>query len=58
MIALGTRRFNGGKDFAAVRGERPAVSVDLGEESPFGRLVVSVPDPESAVAAIRGAAGI
>jgi len=45
-------------DFAAVRGERPAVRVDLGDESPFGRLVVSVSDPESTVAAIRGAAGI
>ena len=58
VIALGTRRFDGGKDFAAVRGERPAVRVDLGEESPFGRLVVSVSDPETTVAAIRGAAGV
>jgi hypothetical protein len=58
VIALGTRRFNGGKDFAAVRGEHPAVRVDLGAQSPFGRLVVSVSDPESTVAAIRGAAGI
>ena len=41
-----------------MRGGRPAVRVDLGDESPFGRLVVSVDDPDSAVAAIRSAAGI
>jgi hypothetical protein len=32
--------------------------VDLGKESPFARLVVSVSDAESTVAAIRSAAGI
>jgi hypothetical protein len=58
VIAYGTRRYDGGRDFAAVLGSRPAVRVDLGEESPFGRLVVSVSDPDSTVAAIRGAAGI
>jgi hypothetical protein len=58
VIALGTRRFPGGRDFTAVEGRNPAVRVDLAEESPFGRLVVSVPDPESAVAAIRGATGV
>jgi hypothetical protein len=58
VIALGTRRFDGGKDFAAVRGGRPAVRVDLGDGSPFGRLVVSVDDPGSTVAAILSAAGI
>jgi hypothetical protein len=58
VIALGTRRFDGGKDFAAVLGGRTAVRVDLGEESPFGRLVVSVSDPEGTLATIRGAAGI
>ena len=31
VIAFGTRRFDGGKDFAAVRGGRPAVRVDLGD---------------------------
>ena len=58
VIAFGTRRFDGGKDFAAVRGGRPAVRVDLGDGSPFGRLVVSVDDPGGTVAAIRSAAGI
>jgi len=58
VIALGTRRFDGGKDFAAVRGDRSTVRVDLGDGSPFGRLVVSVDDPDSTVAAICSAAGI
>ncbi len=58
VIALGTRRFPRGKDFAAVRGARPAVRVDLSEESPFSRLVVSVTDPESTLATIRSATGI
>jgi hypothetical protein len=38
----------------AVRSAR----VDLDKESPFARLVVSVSDAESTVAAIRSAAGI
>jgi len=58
VIAYGTRRYDGGRDFAAVLGGRPAVRVDLGEESPFGRLVLSVSDPDSTVTAIRSAAGI
>ena len=58
VAVLGTRRFDGGKVFAAVRGGRPAVRVDLGDGSPFGRLVVSVDDPGGTVAAIRSAAGI
>ena len=58
VIAYGTRRFNGGKDFAAVLGGRPTVRVDLAEESPFARLVVSVADPDSTVAAIRSATGV
>jgi len=32
--------------------------VDLGQGSSFARLVVSVSDPDSTVAVIRGAAGI
>ena len=58
VIALGTRRFAGGQDFAAVEGSGPAVRVDLSEESPFNRLVVSVRDPDSTVAAIRAATGL
>ena len=58
VIAYGIRRFSGGPDFAAVLGRRPTVRVDLDEESPFARLVVSVSDAESTAAAIRSAAGI
>ena len=58
VIALGTRRFPHGKDFAAVVGTRPAVRVDLSQESPFSRLIVSVTDPDSTLAAIRSAAGV
>jgi hypothetical protein len=57
VIALGTRRFPGGEDFAAVEGGGPAVRVDLADAK-FGRLVVSVPDPERTVAEIRGATGV
>jgi hypothetical protein len=43
MIALGHRRFSGGKDFAAVYGKGPAVVVDLAGVE-FSRLVVSTRD--------------
>jgi hypothetical protein len=58
VIVLGTRRFLHGKDFAAVVRGRPAVRVDLSDESPFSRLVVSVDDPDSTLAAIRSATGL
>lgn len=58
VIAYGTRLYDGGRDFAAVLGGRPAIRVDLGEESPFARLVVSVRDADGALAALRSAAGI
>jgi hypothetical protein len=45
-IALGTWRFGGGKDFAAVYRRGPAVVVDLiGVD--FARLIVSTPDAEA-----------
>lgn len=56
-VVLGTRYFSDGRGFAAVT-NRPAVRVELGRESPFARLLVSVSDAESTVAAIRGATGI
>ena len=58
VAVLGTRHFMHGKDFTALRGGRPAVRVDLSEESPFARLVVSVTDPDSTIAEIRSATGI
>jgi hypothetical protein len=58
VIAYGTRRFRGGRDFAAVLGHRPAVRLDLDPQSPFSRLVVSVADPEVAAARVREVAGL
>jgi hypothetical protein len=54
-IALGTRRFSGGKDFVAVYGKGPAVIVELtGVE--FSRLVVSTRGAEVIAAEINEAA--
>jgi hypothetical protein len=58
VIALGTRRYLHGQDFTAIVGKKPAVRVDLSDESPFSRLVVSVPDPDSTLAEIRSATGV
>ena len=58
VVVLGTRHFLHGKDFTALRGGRPAVRVDLSEQSPFARLLVSVSDPDTTLAAIRSATGI
>jgi hypothetical protein len=54
MIAYGTRRMTGARpDFAAVHGQGPAVRVELAPEAQFGRLVVTVDDPQATVTAIR-----
>lgn len=50
VIAYGTRRYRGGRDFAAVLARRPGVRVDLDPTlSPFSRITVSAPDPEHVV---------
>jgi hypothetical protein len=54
-IALGTRRFSGGKDFVAVYGKGPAVIVELAGVE-FRRLVVSTRDAEAVAAEITTAA--
>jgi hypothetical protein len=55
VVAYGVRRLTGDRpDFAAVHGRGPAVRVELGPEAPFGRLLVTVDDPEGTVAALRG----
>jgi hypothetical protein len=51
VIALGTRRFSGGKDFAAVYGKGPGVVVDLVGVD-FARLIVSTKDAEAVAAEI------
>ena len=55
VIALGTRRFPGGKDFAAVYGRGPAVVVDLAGVE-FARLIVSTEDAEGIASEIESAA--
>jgi hypothetical protein len=52
LIALGTRRFGGGKDFAAVYGRKPGVVVDLVGVD-FARLIVSTPHAEAVAAEIE-----
>jgi hypothetical protein len=44
-IAIGTRRYPGGKDFACVVGKQAAVVVEL-DGAPYGRLVIGSSDPE------------
>ncbi len=56
--ALGVRHSPEGKDFTAVHPEQPAIRIDLDEKSPYSRLIVSVPAPESTVADVCAAAGI
>ena len=51
-VALGTRRFGGGKDFAAVYGKGPGVVVDLVGVD-FARLIVSTRDAEAIAAEIE-----
>jgi len=42
----------------ALVARRPAVRVELSDESPYEQLLVSVRDAESSVAAIRAATGV
>lgn len=58
VAVLGTRYFGGGRDFVAVTNGRPAVRVELSEDARYARLLVSVNDAESTVAAIHGATGL
>jgi hypothetical protein len=54
VVAYGVRRLTGGApDFAAIHGRGPAVRVELAPDAPFGRLVVTVADPDSTVVALR-----
>ena len=54
VIALGTRRGGGGRDFTAVYRRRPAVVLEL-EGAVFDRLVLSVDHPDEVVARLRAA---
>ena len=58
VAILGTRYFDGGRDFVALTKGRPAVLVELSDDAPFAQLLVSVSDADSTVAMIRGATGV
>ncbi len=56
VIAVGTRRGDFGKDFAAVHGKGPAVVVEL-EGAAYGRFVVTADDAAARATSIARAAG-
>ena len=56
VIAVGTRRGNFGKDFAAVHGKGPGVVVEL-DGAEFGRLVITADDATELAATLGAAAG-
>jgi hypothetical protein len=59
LIAYGVRRITGDRpDFAAVLRRRPTVLIELDPPAEFARLLVSVDDGESSVAAVRDATGL
>lgn len=51
VIMLGVTRGRGGRQFAAVYGNRPALVVDL-QSGPLTRLILCVPDPHAAAESI------
>jgi hypothetical protein len=55
LIALGTWRYRGGKDFVAVYRRQAAVIVDVRPGRGFRRLIVGVGDPEGKAAELRSA---
>ena len=54
MIALGTWRHRGGKDFAALYRGKPAVIVRL-RDAEFRRLLIAADDADAVAARIREA---
>jgi hypothetical protein len=57
VVAVGTRRGGGYKDFAAVHGKGPAVVVEL-EGAAFDRLVVTEEEAAEAAAELRRQVGL
>jgi hypothetical protein len=57
VVAVGTRRGEGVKDFAAVHGKGNAVVVEL-EGAEYDRLIVTEDDAESASAELRSQLGL
>jgi hypothetical protein len=54
VAVLGTRYVKSGRDFVALVAGRPVVRVELSDQAPYEQLLVSVSDPESTLAEIRG----
>jgi hypothetical protein len=54
VIALGTWRYSGGKDFAALYRGRPGVIVHL-RDAPFRRLLIAADDADAVAASVRAA---
>ena len=52
VIALGTWRYRGGKDFVAVYGKQAAIQLDL-SGAEFDRLLISAPEPEAVLARLE-----
>lgn len=55
LIAYGTRRHRGGRDFAAIQGTGPAVRVDLKPATKYTRLMATVSDHHSSLERISEA---
>ena len=54
VLAYSVRRRTGDRpDFAAIHGSRPAVRIELDPPADFGRVLITVDDPQAAVAAVR-----
>ena len=52
VIMLGTCRFSGGKDFAAVYMKRPAVVVQMQAGGPWSKVILCTAEPEADAEAI------
>ncbi len=57
VVAVGTRRGGGHKDFAAVHGKGPAVVVEL-DGADFDRVVVTLDDAEAVAEGLRRELGV
>lgn len=52
LLAVGTWKFHGGKDFLAVKGKRQAVVIDLVDEE-FARVVLSTQHAVNLIASLK-----
>lgn len=52
VVAVGTWKFHGGKDFLAIKGKRQAVVIDLAD-SEFSRVIVSTKHAPDLIASLK-----